>query len=1263
MAIVGDAYVVVRAITNRVADDIKRAFDDARPTIRASGESMGDDFQEGFADSIAGGNLRRILSDSLSGVGIDIGDRLNADIADGMRSRINQTGASLGTELAAAIGSGAGGGGRRLADNLFGPGFSSQAAAASQSLTKLIASGNLLGPAIAGAVGAISSVVSGLFAMSAAAASAASSLVVLPGLLGALIQAGGVLKLAFSGVGAAIGSGFKQATTSGGAATSAARSNARAIENAQRALADAYEQAAERMVAAQERVRDAEGNLADAQQDALDAQLALNRAREQAAEDLQQLGFAAEDAALGEERAALTLEKAYDKLRSVQDLPADNRTRREAELAFKEAELNYRQAKDRNSDLKKEQDAAAKAGVEGSERVVDAKRDVQDSLEAVIKAEEELAKARANVDKTARDNAEAIADAQRALADATRAAAEAQGAGTAAANAYNQALKKLSPQARQFVKYIISLRPAFDKLKAAAGEKLFPALEQAIRPIVSNLFPVLIPLLRETGGALGAIAVQISGVVTSARGLTNIQSIGETNIQVTRELGGALSGLVDSMLSILSAAGPLLLRFSQWASSLTQGWAATLAAKNATGELTDFFNKSGDTAAKLGSIFGNLFSAIFNLGKAAGPAGQSLLDSFDQATEKLNQLIVDASKSGELGTFFEGAADNLRSIGNLLNDVGLAFLRVGDNPAIGKAAEALRPAIPILETIGDSLIEAAPQLSEFATAFTDLLKNLTQSGQIQAFIKTLTLITKTLNVVFGNDIVQKILGFAGPIFAVARAFAFVGIIAGFFGKAIAGSILSVGKIFGGFIDMPRRIMLAWSVLSKGGGFGKALSMLTKSSKESRKELQTQMGVDKAKMKTLGTVDDAAQKAAGGLDTYGSAAGKAGKGAAAAPVAAGAAAVGAPLGKTAKGLNVVTKAASGFGKAMGAVGKGLFAALGPIGLIMLAIQVLIPLIMKLWNENETFREVVTKAFKAVADAVKAMWSFIEPILKAIWSFIAEKLIPIIKTYLTVYITVWKAIATFTVEVIKTIVKILAGIIDFFVTLGQKIWGYVTAAFSFVKMIISKEIEGIKIVLGTIISFVSGLVSRVVAIGKGIWNFLSEGIGAAISTVKGAINGVIDFIRGLPGKIAQAAKGMWDGIKNSFKEVINTVIRWWNDFEVELRIPDNAATRFLRLADKGFTLSTPNIPLLAQGGTILPSTSGTLALIGEAGRRERVEPLDSSGLSKRDRAIIGMLATQSGAAGGTINVFPSQGMSEIEVAEMVSRRQAFARRRGA
>ena len=101
--------------------------------------------------------------------------------------------------------------------------------------------------------------------------------------------------------------------------------------------------------------------------------------------------------------------------------------------------------------------------------------------------------------------------------------------------------------------------------------------------------------------------------------------------------------------------------------------------------------------------------------------------------------------------------------------------------------------------------------------------------------------------------------------------------------------------------------------------------------------------------------------------------------------------------------------------------------------------------------------------------------------------------------------------------------------------------------------------------------------------------------------------------------------------------------------------------------GRKVSFPKMPRVdvtrfAEGGTVFPSVGGTLAQIAEAGRPERIEPLDPDGLSTRDKAMIKLLSGGQGGGGMTINVYPSKGMNESELASVVSRQIAFQLRRG-
>lgn len=115
---------------------------------------------------------------------------------------------------------------------------------------------------------------------------------------------------------------------------------------------------------------------------------------------------------------------------------------------------------------------------------------------------------------------------------------------------------------------------------------------------------------------------------------------------------------------------------------------------------------------------------------------------------------------------------------------------------------------------------------------------------------------------------------------------------------------------------------------------------------------------------------------------------------------------------------------------------------------------------------------------------------------------------------------------------------------------------------------------------------------------IWSGIKSGVKNAAEWAVDKFDALMSFFSNLPGKVAQAAKGMWDGIKDSFRGMLNKIIGWWNDFDISLTVPTNALTKFMGLAGKGFTLRTPNIPMLAEGTNNVPQDMFAFLHEGEA-----------------------------------------------------------------
>jgi hypothetical protein len=672
MAIVGDAYVVVRAITTSVERDIQKSF----KGVDAVGEKAGVDISNGIQRGFSRSNRRGIFSST----------------------------------------------------------FIAESIAAKEQFSSLTRAGYALAPALTALGGIIGLLGTGLISLTSIIGAAATpALITLAGAFTAVGQAALTLKLAFSGVAKAVQAGTKNSKKSASAAKSEI---------------------------------DAQRNLAKAYEDLADAQKGVNDARETAIEQIQQLGFDSEDAAINEQKAALELEKARETLARVSDLPPNSRARKEAQLAFAEADLNLRRAVDRNNDLKKAEAENAKAGpdlssqVEASKVVVNAKKAELDAERNLIKATE------------ARD-------------------AALQGSG---ADAYADALSNLSKEAQSFVQYLVSIQGEFKKLKAAAGQELFPQLEKAIDNLVKNLFPALRPLLTETGKVLGDVAVRISGVVTKSENIKRLESIWRTNNTFIDNLGSAIGNLYEGFLILLTAAKPLIDAFGEFLKNTTESWKETLKLDEATGKLGERFKIAQGILKDLKTILSNVFGGFKNLVKAnvgPGSGGQIFLDYFKKVSLAFKNLkTIDGRPLKE---FFADAAVNGTKLLGLLGSIIGGFIRLADNKGLGIFLDQLKKVNEIFSDIGESLDSSLPSFGNFLIEFSTLVKTITDSGSITIFFDSLSFVLRKLNEFLNSEFGQTLLRVSAQVLPFLAAFGLITKVVTFFGKVLLGPVFAIAK--------------------------------------------------------------------------------------------------------------------------------------------------------------------------------------------------------------------------------------------------------------------------------------------------------------------------------------------------------------------------------------------------------------------------------------------------------------------------------------
>jgi len=679
--------------------------------------------------------------------------------------------------------------------------------------------------------------------------------------------------------------------------------------------------------------------------------------------------------------------------------------------------------------------------------------------------------------------------------------------------------------------------------------------------------------------------------------------------------------------------------------------AAAIAEPGNLKDLETVLQNSADNIRIIGSIAGNVWGIFLSVLVAAQPVTERLLKWLDEFTEKWETKLDTPEGLQALTDFFNLAGDIAAEIGDVLRETfGAIGTTIKANFSEGGAGwfilDWLEDVLKGFNDFGKS-VEGQKELQQF---FLDSAKNATAAFEsIGAFVKEIMKAGADPNVKIFWDTLKQ----AAP----------------YFGNILEKSNAAAPSLAELFVKILRIVDL----LTDSGQMTTFFETLNVAAGIVIKILENPFVA--ALLKVIGQVSGfflALGAVAGILSGIGS-------------IISGVVIV---------AFNVLTKV---FNIAKGVITvfriawmllSAAFAA-NPIGVIIIAITALIALFVTLYNKNEAFRELVDKVWAAIKDAIGAAWDFIKGVFekiieigKALWDPIFDFLKAVwdkVKAYFETIFTIWKTLVEIFIgigliiwnflydkivavwETVKgwwdnTILPFITGIVTTVAEFGAAIWNWIydkiMAVWETVKGFWDK----------TIYPFVSGIVNNVKNRASAIWNFVSDALTTVWNKVKGFWdNTIYPFISGIKAKITSLASGLWDGLKSGLSGVANFIINVLNKVIDGINLLIKGANA-VKVGDD-IPLLKPIPPVnFAKGGTVFPSPGGTLARVAEAGRPERIEPLDPDGLSKRDKAMIQMLA--GGAGGGaTINVYPSQGMNETELAEIVSRKIAFMMRKGA
>ena len=364
------------------------------------------------------------------------------------------------------------------------------------------------------------------------------------------------------------------------------------------------------------------------------------------------------------------------------------------QLSVEQAQLNLRKANSRvnkggfetNDDYRQAILDQKRAQLELSETVRQSKRDIQDYYDTAKKG--------ATESETFRDSVDRL---NTAIEDFTKSQNEAAGA----SEKFLQAMKGLSPNAKDFVVQVLSMKNAYKELQMSVSDKLFDGLGKAVTDLAQKSLPMLRKGMQDVASGLNN---DIKGIIDSLGKDANANSISkifERTAVALNMIKPGLDSVITGFLKLSEVGSRFLPRLATAFNAVAGRFERFIDLADKDGSLERWINQGlnlvsslGRSLISIGSIFGGITSAYE---KATGNIG-GLATTVEKQLKKYADLLSSPAGQRALTQWITEAKDFVGEIKKSLPGIQNIFQAIGD----GARAFAER-AFPIFAALGNFL--------------------------------------------------------------------------------------------------------------------------------------------------------------------------------------------------------------------------------------------------------------------------------------------------------------------------------------------------------------------------------------------------------------------------------------------------------------------------------------------------------------------------------------------------------------------------------
>jgi phage-related protein len=764
----------------------------------------------------------------------------------------------------------------------------------------------------------------------------------------------------------------------------------------------------------------------------------------------------------------------------------------------------------------------------------------------------------------------------------------------------------------------------------------FNAALRIAQPIIGSLQP----MLRELGTNVGDVAIGFADAFRQGAMMERLQRILTVNNDAIKLAGPGVTGLAQAFAVLLDHLSPIILYLASGVGQLGQ-WANTaILAAEGTGALDNFITSMFTNMTRFVGVLVDFGVGIFNVFLAAGQQSQSMLGSLEGIAARFREWTGDPANQDRMVTFFANMRTIASEVVSIFGELAGAGGRALEGTDTDSVITGLRGLVDAGKAVGSMFEQiraaAGPALGEAFASFVNLITNLANSGVLgtlaSAFANLFNIISFLLNIPGVAQLLTFVAGLAALfttvkfLLAVLKPLQIVFTVFRIVLVALAGVIgwipIVIGLLVAALIwfftqtEIGRDIIAAvWDFIKNA--IKAAVDWIVGAWDWMVKAFQT----------AVAWVVDLAQSIWSAIST----------------------AFNAVVDTVVSVFTTVRDFIIGVWNAIWGfvqpILQGIWDFISTVfNAIRTVIETILGVIYEIWIRVWPLLALPIRILYGVIILIfTAVWDFIKWIFQAIWDFV---------------VMVWNGIVTGVTWYLNLLwagVQFIIGLIwGFISTVFQAVWDFIVMVWDGIVAGVTWALDrlwtGIKNIWDAIWGFIQPILQRIGSFISGVWSGIVDGVMGFLNNlwtgVQNIWNGIIGFISGAMDTIGGLISGVWDFLSGVGEDVLDGIKSAINVVIDAINLVISGINWAIDMANKLPGADIPNIPeipRLAKGGIVSPNGGGTLAMIAEAGRRERVEPLDPSGLSQRDRALIQQL---SGGSGGVPNVTVYLGTREIE-----------------